>query len=131
MLNFTSPGFPWQYPPNLDCQWYIFADNNMMIVLRIKSFDLERGFDYLITGNGEVTGEAETAKLTGDVKVRTITSDSSAMWILLETDNTGHMAGFHLQIEQVAFGDTSGNLFLVFDYSKHYRLSYDLKNSLG
>ena len=82
----------------------------MMIVLRIKNFDLERGFDYLMTGNGLVTGEAETARLTGDVKVRTITSDGSAMWMLLDTDNTGHMAGFHLQIEQMTSGDTNGKL---------------------
>ena len=77
----------------------------MVIVLRIRSFDLERGFDYLTIGDGNEVRNNELARLTGQVKVRTITSGSSTMWMLLTTDNTGHMPGFHFELEQVPSGD--------------------------
>ena len=104
-FNFTSPEYPVQYPPNLECQWHIIADTDMVIVLRIRNFDLERSFDYLTIGDGNEVENNKLARLTGQVKVRTVTSRSSTMWMLLSTDNTGQMAGFHFEIEQVPSGD--------------------------
>ncbi|XP_072046373.1 uncharacterized protein [Amphiura filiformis] len=54
-----------------------------------------------LIGNGLVAGKEQTAKLTGEVKIRTISSRDSTMWMILETDNTGQLAGFHLQIEKL------------------------------
>ena len=101
VLNFTSPGFPMQYPPNLECLWHIFADDNIVIVVRIRSFNLERGFDYLTIGDGNEAGNNKIARLTGQIKVRTVTSGSPTMWMMLVTDNTGNMPGFYLEIEQI------------------------------
>ena len=108
-MNFTSPGFPWQHPPNLSCQWLVHtAGEYMVIVLRIKSFHLERGFDYLTIGNGILPGIDEVARLTGQVKVRTVTSGRSTMWMMLTADNTGNMMGFYLQLQEIELGNLNG-----------------------
>ena len=106
--NFTSPGFPSQYPPNLECVWHIFADDKQVIVLRIKNFDLERGFDELTIGDGNEAGNNKIARLTGQVKVRTVTSRSPIMWMMMSTDNTGQMSGFYFEIHQIPFGEVNG-----------------------
>ena len=113
VLNFTSPGFPWQYPPSLHCQWYIFADDNMVIVLRIESFDLERRFDYLTIGDGKLAGKDEITRLTGHVTIRAVTSGTSAMWMVFSTDSTGQMSGFYLQLEQILRGYYDGMFIRV------------------
>ena len=107
VLNFTSPGFPSQYPPNLECLWHIFAVDNKVNVLRIRSFDLERGFDELTIGDGNEAGKNEIARLTGQVKVRTVTSGSSTMWMMMSTDKTGQMSGFYLEIGQLQSGEVN------------------------
>ena len=109
-MNFTSPGFPWQYPPNLECQWHIFAEDDMIIVLRIRRFDLESGFDYLTVGNGNTANKDRIARLTGVSKVRAVSSGSSIIWMILSSDGTGSMAGFLLQIEQIYPGEITGKL---------------------
>ena len=108
MLNFTSSGFPWQYSPNLECQWYILADDNLVIVLRIELFNLEKAFDYLSIGDGKVAGKDKITRLTGHVTIRTVTSGTSTMWMVFSTDSTGQMSGFNLQIEQIPRGYYDG-----------------------
>ena len=80
----------------------------MLIVLRIRRFDLETGFDFLTVGNGIIANKDRIAKLTGFSKVRAVSSDSSVIWMILSSDGTGSMAGFLLQIEQISTGEIIG-----------------------
>ncbi|XP_072017016.1 uncharacterized protein [Amphiura filiformis] len=98
----THLGYPNPYPPDLECQWIIIADNNdTLIVARVKRFELENGFDSLTVGNGPVSTMNEIAELTGVVKVRAITSSMSSMWFMLKTDSTGNKFGYRLELEQI------------------------------
>ena len=108
MTNLTSPGYPLQYPSNLDCQWVVVANDGMVIVARIKFFDLERSFDFLRVGDGHESGLHEIASLTGSVKVRALTSSTSSMWMALTTDNTGQMSGYRLELDQISANDAEG-----------------------
>ncbi|XP_072046447.1 tolloid-like protein 2 [Amphiura filiformis] len=101
-FNMTSPGFPASYYPNLECKWTILADDPNLIVIYIKEFQLERGFDFITFGNGDEFGRETIGSLTGKVKVSTITSSASVMWIAFETDDTGHMNGYRFELAQAS-----------------------------
>ena len=99
----TSPKHPFNYPSNLDCNWVIVAGESLLILVRIHHFEMERNFDHLVVGNGEVVSAPSTiGSLTGNVKLRTITSSQSAMWMSMTSDNTGSLAGFYFELEQIA-----------------------------
>jgi hypothetical protein len=51
-MNLTSPSYPEDYPPNLDCQWTIPAGHDEDISIMISDLDLEDGYDYLILCEG-------------------------------------------------------------------------------
>ena len=55
-------------------------------------------------------GVDEVARLTGQVKVRTVTSGRSTMWMMLTSDNTGNMMGFYLQLEETEPENLNGTL---------------------
>ena len=108
MTNLTSPGYPLQYPSDLDCHWVVVANDGMVIVARIKFFDLERSFDFLTVGDGPESGLHEIASLTGSVKIRALTSSTSSMWMALTTDKTGQMSGYRLELDQISASDSEG-----------------------
>ncbi|XP_072018381.1 uncharacterized protein [Amphiura filiformis] len=104
LTNMTSPWYPNPYPPDLNCQWIIVADNKTyepLIVARVKFFELENDYDILTVGNGQVARVDTIAMLTGVLKVRAITSSTSSMWFALETDNVGNKMGYRLELEQI------------------------------
>ncbi|XP_072017018.1 uncharacterized protein [Amphiura filiformis] len=108
--SLTSLGYPNPYPPDLDCQWVISADNDeILIVARVKNFELEKGYDFLTIGNGPVARMDAIAELTGVVpNVRAITSSTSSMWFALKTDSTGNKLGYRLELEQIRVSDVGG-----------------------
>ena len=62
---------------------------------------MERGYDYLTIGNGEHTSSRENviARLTGTLKIRTLTLEKTTMWLQIVTDRTGTEIGFQLRLE--------------------------------
>ena len=65
-----------------------------------------------------MAGEGQTAELTGDnIKVKALSSIGSVMWMILNTDDTGHSAGFHLGIEKRPATDINSkmtiNIFII------------------
>ncbi|KAJ7357565.1 zymogen binding [Desmophyllum pertusum] len=45
--NFTSPGFPANYPNNVECRWIITVPLGSTLMLNFRSFETERCFDYV------------------------------------------------------------------------------------
>ena len=100
--NITSPGFPGFYHANLACEWLILALDDKLVVVHIRNFKMEREFDFLTFGNGDIFGLETIGSITGSTKVTTITSSTSTMWMTFETDATGNLAGYLLELEQIA-----------------------------
>ena len=89
----------------------VAADDTQVIVARVIFFHLEKGFDYLTIGDGEVEDQASTiAALTGSLKVSALASSMSNMWMALTTDSTGHLEGYRFELEQIPAADINGNL---------------------
>lgn len=70
---FQTPGFPNNYPNNLECTFIIFAPKMAEIVLDFQSFDMESDpsaptgalcrFDYLEIWDGYPTGKDENKRV--------------------------------------------------------------------
>ncbi|XP_072022536.1 uncharacterized protein [Amphiura filiformis] len=100
-LNFTSPLYPANYPSNLNCKWTFIATETMVILVQVHEFGLERGFDFLTVGNGDVPGENVIGRLTGDIKLKSFTSAKENLWMELTTDKTGNWLGFRLLFSEI------------------------------
>ncbi|XP_072030432.1 uncharacterized protein [Amphiura filiformis] len=100
----SSPGFPELYRNEILCTWTVSATGSRHILLMIDTFLLEDGFDFLSVGNGDssaVGSESTIVKLTGKIKLRTITSLLESMWLQFATDRTGRAKGFNVNFTQV------------------------------
>ena len=113
--NHTSPDFPFLYPPNMNCKWTIISDENSIIVVYVKEFHLERGFDFLTIGTTDITEDTTVGTLTGIIKLRSFTGSGGVMVLGLKTDNTGNFGGFNLAIEQVHPSSIVGEFVCVID----------------
>ena len=81
--NLTSPGFPAMYRDDLICHWTIIASDDNRCLVEFITFHMEREYDFLVVGNGRDlrNGRSIIAKLTGDIKIRTLTSSANEMWM--------------------------------------------------
>ena len=114
--NITSPGFPGSYYANLACEWLFLAPDDKLIAVHIRSFKLEREFDFLTFGNGDIFGVETIGSLTGSTKVTTITSSTSTLWMIFETDATGNLAGYLLELEQIPAKNHGAFMFCGLKY---------------
>lgn len=47
-VSFTSPGYPMEHPPNLDCRWLLVSEEvDVPVVLRVDDAKLEECCDSL------------------------------------------------------------------------------------
>ena len=82
-----SPRFPC-YPYNKNIAWVVSAeDDGMEIIVKMINFSISPFDDFVAFGNGNDSADNSTiiVKLTGEVTVRTISSDQSRMWMRLVT----------------------------------------------
>ena len=103
-VTLTSASFPLHYDNDILCTWTILAIGNRHVLMTIGEFQLEDGFDFLTVGNGDsssVAGESTIAKLTGRIKLRTITSGEDSLWVKFATDHTGTDKGFAVNFTQI------------------------------
>ncbi|XP_020632354.1 deleted in malignant brain tumors 1 protein-like [Orbicella faveolata] len=59
--NFKSPGYPGNYPNNIECKWTITVPRRSYLVLAFRTFDTERCHDYVKI----FRGSRLTRKLSG------------------------------------------------------------------
>lgn len=102
--NLASPGYPAYYEPNIDCLWKILGIDYLQLVTRILTLHLEDGFDFLTFGNGHDLSASSSiiVAVTGITKLRSLTANSTEMWIRMTTDSVVSFKGFQIQIEQTA-----------------------------
>ncbi|AWP21874.1 putative CUB and sushi domain-containing protein 2 [Scophthalmus maximus] len=103
----TSPNYPVQYDNNANCTWVITAsDTTKVIKLTFEDFDLERGYDTLTVGDGEVVGDQKTVfhVLSGTTTPDLVVSTSHQMWLNFKTDDTSGSLGFKVSYEEIDQG---------------------------
>ena len=105
-VNFTSPSYPATYPSDLECTWTFIGTET--IAVHIAEFSIERGFDFLEIGNGDVIGRNVIGHLTGDIKLRSFTSTGKKLWMELTTDKTGTWKGFSFLFYEISPTQLSG-----------------------
>ena len=114
-VNLTSPAYPMNYRDELNCQWLILIAEGAIphILIAIIDFEMERGYDFVIIGEGEDPSDASTriARLTGTIKLRRMTSQGAELWIQVVSDRTGTRRGFHFRIQHTY--DITGLYILI------------------
>ena len=53
-VNFTSPLYPEEYPPDVDCTHTITAEEGFKIMVEFVVFDIERRYDVLYFEQKEI-----------------------------------------------------------------------------
>ena len=61
---------------------------------------METGFDFLTIGDGDdsMSSGSVVARLTGKIKLQTLTSSRIDMWIQVTADRTGADKGFNFEL---------------------------------
>ena len=74
----------------------------MGIIVNILDFDVERGYEFLTIGTGEVATDhaSRVASFTGVVKLKVLHFDDGILWMRFQTDSTGSSSGFMMQLLQ-------------------------------
>ncbi|CAH2326721.1 embryonic -like isoform X2 [Pelobates cultripes] len=98
--NFTTPNFPYNYPPNMNCIWKIIAPAGYKIILTINDFVLEPAlensciYDILSIYNGLDTSTGPSQILCGIISSRTLISVGNSMALQFISDQIGQYKGF-------------------------------------
>ncbi|XP_053305216.1 embryonic protein UVS.2-like [Spea bombifrons] len=96
--TFTSPGFPEDYLPLLECIWLITAPEGFMITLRINQLNVEYSvycrLDYLSVFDGDGPSAPLIGTYCGSRENIVGTSSGTSMFILFHSDHSEQMSGF-------------------------------------
>ncbi|XP_071829391.1 scavenger receptor cysteine-rich domain-containing protein DMBT1-like isoform X12 [Apostichopus japonicus] len=104
--NFNSVNFDnYQYPNNLRQEMIFIAPEGMHVLINIDFIRTERGFDYLIIGNGNITNQESVLQFSGGPFVDEIkvVSEGNQMWLTFTTDDIVNYQGFRGFAEPVNF----------------------------
>uniref|UniRef100_A0A8C4R6D0 CUB and sushi domain-containing protein 1 n=1 Tax=Eptatretus burgeri TaxID=7764 RepID=A0A8C4R6D0_EPTBU len=102
--SISSPNYPGFYSGNSHCIWLISAITPRKVIeARFEEFDLERGYDTLVIGDGTEPGDPRTVLhiLTGADVPDLVVSISNHLWIYLQTDETISSTGFKLNYQEI------------------------------
>ncbi|NXR06683.1 LRP3 protein, partial [Semnornis frantzii] len=94
-----SPSWPFNYPPAVNCSWYIKGDRGDMITISFKNFDLEDSqkcaVDWLMIGP---SSKREEYKVCGSSIPPSFISARDHVWIFFHSDplSSGQARGFRL-----------------------------------
>eukprot|EP00058_Branchiostoma_floridae_P021472 XP_002606962.1 hypothetical protein BRAFLDRAFT_200924 [Branchiostoma floridae] len=95
--NFTSPGYPGNYPNNARCSWLITVNSDKVVVIRFISFNLEYDsqcdYDSLTVHDGTNAAAPVLATLCGTSAGPVSTTGNNA-FLLFTTDYSETESGF-------------------------------------
>ena len=103
-VTLITPGYPIAYRNELICEWIVNAAGGRRIIVDIIDFDMENKYDFLIVGNGENSAikSSVIARLTGETRLRTLTSAEDTIWLKVASDRTGTGRGFEIELTRTA-----------------------------
>ncbi|XP_041366865.1 uncharacterized protein LOC121381595 [Gigantopelta aegis] len=101
--TFTSPGFPNNYAPDMECHWLIKAPENTTIVLNFNDFDIERSGetckDSLEIRHARL-GQSGP-KYCGDGMEASVRSIYNTLKLRLRTNMAGSNKGFNATVDVI------------------------------
>ena len=109
----TSPGYPLPYPKDLECIYYISAEEGFVIQLDFIKFDIEQStdctWDYVaLYDSSSPSNDTLLGQYCGKAPPGTIYSSSNALTIEFITDSTGVYDGWEAKYQQKPADDVCG-----------------------
>ncbi|CAH1274043.1 CSMD3 [Branchiostoma lanceolatum] len=96
--NFTSPGYPGNYPDNARCSWQITVSSDKIVVIRFTEFNLEYDFgcdyDPLTVYDGPSEAAPVLATLCGS-SARSVSTTGSSAFLIFTSDGSVTESGFY------------------------------------
>ena len=98
----TSVYYPFMYPDDALCIWYITANVGSVIVFQFSLFDLEQRYDTITIGNGHTPSNlnSEIESFSGSLPNLTVSSKEHTAWMRFMTDSSVTRRGFVVNITQ-------------------------------
>ncbi|KAI8512244.1 CUB and sushi domain-containing protein 2 [Branchiostoma belcheri] len=98
--NFTSPGYPGNYPNNAYCTWQISVNMSDVVAIRFTAFNLENSngcyYDSLVVHDGPDATAPELATLCGSLppSARTVVTTGNSAFLVFTSDGSVTRSGF-------------------------------------
>ncbi|MGH0166120.1 UNVERIFIED_CONTAM: hypothetical protein FKN15_050281 [Acipenser sinensis] len=112
--EFTSPNYPYPYPNNARCVWYIKVDRHSQISLTLTNVRLECGYDYVRVYDGPSTSSPQIGNVC-QADNETFDSSSNTMTVVFTSDHSvtgaGFTASYSCNATTMAPGSCRGNCY--------------------
>jgi cubilin len=123
--NITSPGYPFDYPRNMQCQWSISADSSSsVVVLNVQDFSLEASptcvKDHVTFYDGNSTNYPTLAQLCGTGLNTQIISTGPSMTVVFSSDSMITDKGFALEYRSQQKSDVCTKVALLANGTGQY-----------
>ena len=104
--NFTSPGYPYNYPDDLDCTWIITVPNGYYVYVHFEHFHLEGSrnscpYDYVQIYDENNPWNPIITKRCDYHDSWCVYSNSNVLCVRFITDGSVSYSGFHAHYERV------------------------------
>ncbi|CAH1274042.1 BMP1 [Branchiostoma lanceolatum] len=95
--NFTSPGYPGNYPNNARCSWLITVSSDKIVLIRFTAFNLESAsgcrYDALAVHDGPNATAPVLATLCGS-SARSVSTTGNSAFLVFTSDGSVTGSGF-------------------------------------
>ncbi|XP_046392545.1 cubilin-like [Ischnura elegans] len=102
----TSPNYPQEYPPNVDCAWALNYPEGQQIKLKVTNMSLENNClnDYVQVRNGGSPKSPLIGLYCGTNIPDAIISQSNQLWVFFHSNIMNQGRGFRIETEAVIGG---------------------------
>ncbi|KAM4704245.1 membrane frizzled-related protein isoform 2-T2 [Rhinophrynus dorsalis] len=91
--SFSSPNYPYLYPPNSNCSWFLEAGEGRLVQLKIVVLDVE-GYGSCLIDWLELSDGNTTSRFCGSVAPTTFISSSHWLKVVFVSDGSIEATGF-------------------------------------
>lgn len=114
---FTSPNFPQNYPPNVDCEWIIELEYGNNIEIVVLEMDMEReancSFDGFQVAHDAKFEHLVTKLCHTTIEPVKITGQGHKLYVKFSSDNSDGGKGFKAAYKAVPTANGCGGLFTI------------------
>ena len=116
--SLRSPGYPSNYPNNLDCTWIISTTPGSSVEIRFSYFSTD-SFDYLEIRDGRYSYSRLLARYSGTRSTFRFTSSGTTLRIRFTSNGSGTKRGFFAQYRRIVTVVPTTEHFNILPYSEY------------